>query len=91
MNHSLSHGWAILTVAGIIPQELRRLVRAIEKAGGRKLAPRTFAISAVRGQAGLDALVATLKQLNTRETSFQAIYVTRLQWERSHLVHGSPA
>ena len=36
----------------------------------------------------MEKLVNELRALGTKETSFQAIYVTRAQWERSFMVHG---
>lgn len=87
----LNMGWVIITVSGLITKETSKLVRGINKRGAHKLAPRTFAISCVRGHAGTEKLVNELRALGTKETSFQAIYVTRAQWERSFMVHGLPA
>lgn len=84
-------GWAIITVSGLIAKETAKLTRGIAKRGAHKLAPKTFAISCVRGQAGMRQIVEELKALGTKETSFQAIYVTRAQWERSFMVHGQCA
>ena len=87
----LSMGWAVIIVSGLIQKETAKLQRAIVKRGAHKLAPKTYALSCIRGQDGMEKLVAELRALGTHETSFQAIYVTRAQWERSYMVHGLPA
>ena len=84
-------GWAIVTISGLIPNETAKLRRAILSQGAHKLMPGTFAISGVRGQNGLEKLVAKLKEKGTKETTFRAIYVTRAQWDRSFLCHGVAA
>ena len=87
----LSMGWAVIIVSGLIQKETAKLQRAIAKRGAHKLAPKTYALSCIRGQEGMEKLVAELRAIGTHETSFQAIYVTRAQWERSYRVHGLPA
>lgn len=84
-------GWAVLIVSGLIKNETAKLQRAIVKRGAHKLAPKTYALSCIRGQTGMEKLVSELRALGTKETSFRAMYVTRSQWERSYMVHGLSA
>lgn len=84
-------GWAILTVSGLIPKETAKLRRALIKRGAHKLTPRTFALSCIRGQEGMQKLVADIRAIGTKETSVMAIFVTRAQWERSFMIHGVSA
>ena len=86
-----NHGWAVLVIGGMIRKETARLQRFIIKRGAHKLAPKTYALSGIRGQPGMEKLVAELRALGTRETSFHALFVTRAQWERGYMVHGIPS
>ena len=91
MDTKLSMGWAVIIVSGLIQKETAKIQRAIVKRGAHKLAPKTYALSRIRGYDGMEKLVAELRALGTHETSFQAIYVTRAQWEFCYMVHGLPA
>ena len=80
-----------MTVEGLISKETAKLQRALVKRGAHKLAPKTYSLAGVAGEKGMAKLVAEIRALDTKETSVRALYVTRAQWERSYMVHGTPA